>query len=212
MLDSVRVRLTLWYVGVLALVLLAFGVGVYALLSRSLYKRVDDGLRSVIEVATRSLIHDTEEGQSSLGAAESTVAELFNRQQALAIFDGAGRLLAGKAAGDDFYARLPDLGQIPDQEASLFTAPEENDDDDEYYRVAVQRVSIPPLNTPYIILASQPLEGVEDELESLREILYYAVPAALALAGLGGWFLAHKSLAPVVAMSEQARRIGAENL
>jgi signal transduction histidine kinase len=32
------------------------------------------------------------------------------------------------------------------------------------------------------------------------------------LAGFLGWFLARKSLAPVVAMSEHARRIGAENL
>jgi heavy metal sensor kinase len=35
---------------------------------------------------------------------------------------------------------------------------------------------------------------------------------ALIFAGLGGWFLARKSLAPVVNMSEQARRIGAETL
>jgi signal transduction histidine kinase len=32
------------------------------------------------------------------------------------------------------------------------------------------------------------------------------------LAGIGGWLLARKSLAPVVAMAESARRIGAENL
>ncbi len=47
---------------------------------------------------------------------------------------------------------------------------------------------------------------------ALRGILYIAVPVALALAGLGGWFLARKSLAPVVAMSESARRIGSGNL
>ncbi|MGH9903547.1 MAG: sensor histidine kinase, partial [Pyrinomonadaceae bacterium] len=34
----------------------------------------------------------------------------------------------------------------------------------------------------------------------------------LALAGLAGFFLARRSLAPVAAMSERARRIGAENL
>jgi heavy metal sensor kinase len=32
------------------------------------------------------------------------------------------------------------------------------------------------------------------------------------MAGLGGWFLARKSLAPVVSMAESARRIGSENL
>jgi signal transduction histidine kinase len=38
------------------------------------------------------------------------------------------------------------------------------------------------------------------------------VPIALVLAGLGGWFLAQRSLAPVVAMAERARRLGGEDL
>jgi len=37
MLDSVRTRLTLWYTGVLALVLILFSVSVYGLLARQLY-------------------------------------------------------------------------------------------------------------------------------------------------------------------------------
>jgi two-component system OmpR family sensor kinase len=209
LLDSVRVRLTLWYVSVLALVLVAFSAAVYVLLSRSLHQRVDEGLRSVVEVATKSLTHDTEEGQTSEGAAQSTVAELFNPQQAIAIFDGSGRLL-GKNSSDDLYTVLPDAELIPEQEAHLYTASEQGDDDQ--HRVAVQRVGIPPANTPYIILVSQPLEAVEEELEDLREILYYVVPMVLLMAGLGGWFLARKSLAPVVAMSERARLIGAKSL
>jgi heavy metal sensor kinase len=38
------------------------------------------------------------------------------------------------------------------------------------------------------------------------------VPIALGLAAIGGWFLARKSLSPVVAMADRARRIGVENL
>ncbi|HEX5707247.1 MAG TPA: ATP-binding protein, partial [Pyrinomonadaceae bacterium] len=79
-------------------------------------------------------------------------------------------------------------------------------------RLAVRRVRIPPTETPFIILASQPLKAVEDELESLREILYFATPAALLLAGLGGWFLARQGLAPVAAMARSARQIGAGSL
>jgi heavy metal sensor kinase len=199
----------LWYVSVLALVLVAFSVLVYVLLSRSLHQRVDESLQTVVEVAIKSLTHDTEEGQTSEGAAQSTVAELFNPQQAIAIFDGSGRLLA-KNTVDDLYTDLPDAFLTSDQEAYLYTASEEDDDD--RHRVAVQRAAIPPANTPYIILVSQPLERVEEELEDLREILYYVVPLMLLMAGLGGWFLARKSLAPVVTMSERARLIGAKSL
>ena len=62
MFESVRARLTLWYVCVLALVLAAFSLGVYALLSRALYARVDDGLLSLVEITTKSLSNDIEEG------------------------------------------------------------------------------------------------------------------------------------------------------
>jgi heavy metal sensor kinase len=211
MINTVRGRLTLWYVSVLALALVTFSIILYALMSRALYERMDSGLRSIIEVSTRSLTNDTEEGQSVQSAAQSTAAELSNPQQALLIFDGTGQLLAENHPEEDFPARLPDLSSIPEDEVYIYTVAEE-DDDSERHRVAVQRVKVPPAGTPYIILASQPLKAVEDELEALRETLYFAGPVALLLAGLGGWFLARKSLAPVVAMAGSARRIGAENL
>jgi heavy metal sensor kinase len=53
---------------------------------------------------------------------------------------------------------------------------------------------------------------MDEELEFLRGILGYMVPIALVIAALGGSFLARKSLAPVVAMADRARRIGVENL
>ncbi|MGA9771872.1 MAG: heavy metal sensor histidine kinase [Blastocatellia bacterium] len=209
-LDSVRVRLTLWYVGVLALVLISFSVMVYTLLSRSLYHRVDEGLQSSIEVAIKSLTNDLEEGQTISGSAQSTATELFNGQQGMAIFDVSGKLLAKNVSDEDFYTQLPEEALIPDDKIHLFTA--SAPDDDDLHRLAVQRVSILPSNTEYIILVSHPLESVEEELESLREVIYYAMPIALLMAGVGGWFLARQGLAPVVAMSVQARLIGASSL
>jgi heavy metal sensor kinase len=211
MLNTIRGRLTLWYVSALALILVTFGVAVYLMLSRALHRRVDEALRSTLEISTTSLRHDALEGQSSLSAAQSTTAELSHPQQAMMIFDADGRLLAEHPYEDDLHIRLPDLGAIPDDEVYLYTVAEEDDADDQH-RLAVRRVRIPPTDTPFIILASQPLEAVEDELESLREILYFATPAALLLAGLGGWFLARQSLAPVAAMARSARQIGAGSL
>jgi two-component system, OmpR family, sensor kinase len=211
MINTVRGRLTLWYVSALALILVVFGVAVYVMLSRALHRRVDEALRSTIEISITSLTHDTQEGQSSQSAAQSTTAELSHPQQAMMIFDGAGRLLAEHPYEEDLHIRLPDLGAIPDDDVYLYTVTEETDADD-HHRLAVRRVRIPPADTPYIILASQPLEAVEDEMESLREILYFATPATLLLAGLGGWFLARQGFAPVAAMARRARQIGAGSL
>ncbi|HWT00140.1 MAG TPA: ATP-binding protein [Pyrinomonadaceae bacterium] len=208
MINTLRGRLTLWYVSALALILATFGVAVYVMLSRALHRRVDEALRSTLEISITSLTHDTQEGQSSQSAAQSTAAELSHPQQAMMIFDGEGRLLAEHPYEEDLHIRLPDLAAIPGDEVYLYTVTEQRGADDRH-RLAVRRVRIPPANTPYIILASQPLEAVEEELESLREILYFAAPAALLLAGLGGWFLARQGLAPVAAMAKSARRIGA---
>src|ERR1044072_3361669 len=124
MVDSVRVRLSLWYVSVLALVLVVFSIVVYTLLARTLYARVDEGLRAVVEVAIKSLANDLEEGQTKESAAQSTVTELFNREQALAIFDETAHVLAENTSYKDLYAQLPAFNLIPDQQVYLYTVTE----------------------------------------------------------------------------------------
>jgi two-component system, OmpR family, sensor kinase len=210
MINTVRGRLTLWYMAALALALAAFGGTFYFLASRALYTRVDNDLRSLVEISNISLIHDTEEGQSSLSAAFATTDELKTLELSLLIFDVSGRLLAKNHPDDDFQTRLPSLNSIPENGVYFYTVVDENDGD--RHRLATRRVKIPPTNIPYIILVGQSLEAIDDELELLRRPLLFAGLAALLLAGLGGWLLARKSLAPVVAMAGAARRIGAENL
>jgi heavy metal sensor kinase len=210
MINTVRGRLTLWYVAVLALALAAFGATFYFLASRALYTRVDNDLRSLIGLSNISLIHDTEEGQSSLSAALATTDELKTLEQSLLIFDASGRLLAENHPEDDFQKRLPSLSSIPEDSDYFYTIVDE--DGGARHRLATRRVKIPPTNIPYIILVSQSLEAIDDELELLRRPLLFAGLAALILAGGGGWLLARRSLAPVVAMAGSARRIGAENL
>ena len=211
MFESVRARLTLWYVSALALILIIFGVAVYVMLSRALHRRVDQALSSTIEISIRSLTNDAEEGQSRESAAQSTAAELSHPQQAMMIFDTNGKLLAEHPYEDNLHILLPDLNAIPADEVYLYTVTGEGDANDRH-RLAVRRVQIPPADTSYIILASQSLAAVEEELESLREILYLATPVLLLLAGLGGWFLARQGLAPVAEMARSARQIGSGSL
>ena len=52
---SVRTRLTLWYTGVLALVLILFSVGVYGLVAHQLYRRLEGSLHTTIEGTARLL-------------------------------------------------------------------------------------------------------------------------------------------------------------
>jgi heavy metal sensor kinase len=209
--DSVRVRLTLFWVAVLAAALVVVGGLIYVLLARALYSRIDDNLRAVLQIATTSLANDLAEGQDYTDAARSTAAELASPQQMLAIHDISGRLLAEGGRDDDLEIALPDVSTVPTHEVMLVTVVEAEDDDDRH-RLAIRRVSIPPTGTPYLVLVGSSLEPTDEELESLREVLAYVIPIALVLAAAGGWFLARQSLGPVATMAERARNIGADDL
>ena len=73
-LDSVRGRLTLFWVAVLATALVTVGGLIYVLLARALYTRIDENLRAVLQIARTSLANDLGEGQDYVDAARSTAA------------------------------------------------------------------------------------------------------------------------------------------
>lgn len=212
MLDSVRTRLTLWYTGVLALVLILFSVSVYGLLARQLYRRLEESLYTTIEGTARLLTQERQEGESAREAAHSALTEQYFPHHAVAIFDEEEQLLAAHTPPGSVPARLltpwPQASTLP----LFFTATGKQTTAKNAASVIVQRVVVVPPQTSYIIAVSQSLETVTAELARLRHIFAGAVPLALMVTGIGGWFLARKSLAPVVEMSDSAQRISVENL
>ena len=84
--------------------------------------------------------------------------------------------------------------------------------DHEPRRTVLTRVTLAPMRREYIVVISRSLTPLLGELAADRSILLIAVPLGALVAGVAGWFLARKSLAPVLAMSAQAHRIGVENL
>src|SRR5215510_463015 len=121
MLDSIRTRLTLWYVGVLALALIVFSAGVYLLLARNLHRRMDESLRTSSESIALSLVRERAEGETELEAAHSAVNGLHLLNQAMAIFNLEGKMLAEKPTPDNEHARLPSLNLIPADDLYLYT-------------------------------------------------------------------------------------------
>jgi two-component system OmpR family sensor kinase len=209
--ESVRARLTLWYVTVLAAILIVSIVVIYVLLARALYTRIDDTLHAVVQIAHTSLTNDLNEGQDAADAARSTATELASRQTLLAIYDGRGRLLAEAGREDDIAIPLPPIADIPLHDDLMMTIVEADDLDDRH-RLAIRWVDIAGFDAEFVIVAGTSLESTDEELESLRGILVYLVPLSLIVAGIGGWFLAGRSLSPVVAMADRARQIGVANL
>ena len=63
MFKSIRVRLTLWYTGILCVILGIFSVTVYSVLARDAAGDVDSSLNQAIDVLSRSLRHEIAEHQ-----------------------------------------------------------------------------------------------------------------------------------------------------
>lgn len=79
------------------------------------------------------------------------------------------------------------------------------------FRVISFRLSIDG-ETAYIVQIALRMRRMRKILGNFRENLLTAIPIVLVLGGLGGWFLARKSLSPIAYITETARRITASNL
>src|SRR5205814_2401128 len=211
MFDSLRSRLTAWYVGVLSLVLLIFSVAVYVFVARSSYERLDAGLDSATETVASLLRRRSGTQKIPAMSVSETLQALQFPNQAIAVFNAEGQLLGDRPAADRTHVRLPPSASLSARSRTVYTLPERTSESDDGCRGIAQPLRIGNTNS-YLIVVSQSLEPLTEQLDALLNILCTAVPVALGLTGLGGWFLARRSLAPVAAISERAQQIRVENL
>ncbi len=227
MFDSVRVRLTLWYTGVLVLVLLPLSVGAYWLIVRNVERRtfislseISQGFFTTLQSEYKSQPKERA-GPDALQAAAMEAAIAFRlRDHRFAVLDSAGNVLAEnealpatpEPAGAVSQPEIP--GEVLRQLiAGTAGAPRRLQDlllGGEHFRARVLQDKVGGLAISVVTLQS--VEAERSLLAEIRKALFLVIPIALVIACVGGYFLARKSLAPVVAMSEKAARMGAQNL
>lgn len=212
--STLRFRLTTWYVGALAAILVVFSLGVYSLLRKNLLQRLDSTLRSAAQVSTMSLHHEIEEhggkvdGEASVRAVLSTMQQTSFPRTAISIWDG-DRLVAEKPGTNGISAET--IHQ------SISTAEKESDFKTftfvrKPYRAVRTAAFVQSASTWYQVIAVESMEPVLAELATLREVLWVTVPVCLLLAAVGGYFLARKSVAPMFAMATTADQISSRSL
>lgn len=210
MLNSVRFRLTGWYVGVLSLVMIAFSVGVYSMLAKTIREEGDRQLAAAYDVLSHSLQHEieehkgTKEGEPAFAEVVSTVYRDSFPGIGIAVYQGTRRVaLKPGPAGHVLPRSSTDTGHNP--------AYRNLQSQGESWRVLTQDLSVTGAGT-YEFVSIASLVPVEAELAGLRQTFFFAIPLALIAAALGGFLLARKSLAPVVEMSDTANRISSKDL
>jgi heavy metal sensor kinase len=220
MFDSMRAQLTLWYTGVLALVLVISAVATYAYLASAARQRTDQSLADTASSLVSNFVTESndEEQSGESAAAEVTRDFQFGDRQSI-FFDDTGRVVAASNAptGPTGKRHWPDLHALAGSLSALVQrGPQEGH---AYATVSVRREEIRAFAAPvksrgklYTVVIAQSLHDQDETLEQARHAFYLAIPLALLVASLGGYFLARKSLAPVITMGERAARIGASNL
>lgn len=225
MLDSVRTRLTVWYSAVLALVLILVCATTYLIVRNSSMQRTDQDLQALGDSFVVTFQDEfTDAGNTGeaavLSAARQSMIEHRSNNDAFVVIGPGGEAIATSKEGPsppgisesqltaalaserfhqferDAAAKDTDIATIPGEHTR--------------FRVRSRRFRAGDHTLSLIILHS--LHSQYQTLESIRSTLLWMIFVGLLLAGTGGYILARKSLAPVVAMGAHARRIGASNL
>ncbi len=195
MLTSTRIRLTAWYVLVLALIGLVLGSVVYLTVRRALRNGVDADLRLVGHRAVNDVVGSW---VVTTGANPCLSADLpLLRAQGYSVYvvdppNSCGSLDAAARRA----LRLPN-------EAALARARRKGTD---LHTIRADGVSLRLLTLPVRIGAptpvawvqvERPLSAEEETLDKLLTVLAVGGSIGIGLSALGGWFLAGKSLKPV---------------
>jgi two-component system OmpR family sensor kinase len=217
MLNSVRIRLTLWYTAAMMIVLVILAAATYFVLRQNVVRRADG---NAIELADSFLstvnaeLGDATKPDSVDQGIAAAISEHRFRDVLFVVFDPQGDLLGATDAHS-----LPGRGADPTREmlsaslrplmpaARAFRTIRVGDHE---YRGYVRHFSIDQQEATLIVLQS--LRRQNEFLETLAGTFGIVIPVAILLAGAGGYLLARRSLSPVVVMGAQASRIGSENL
>jgi heavy metal sensor kinase len=204
-LRSIRFRLTLWYVILLAVILAGFSAGVYLTLRQRLNENLDDSLQNRAGVLVVAL--DYQDGTPTLeiegASADPDADEHFTR-----VYDSTGSVT---------FDDSPEAGRPPVDRESVEAALQ---GETKVRRVKVgdqsMRVRTLPVQRDGNVIGALEVglsdEDVRDTLRILLLIIAVAYPVTLGAASFGGVFLAGRALAPIDKITRTARRISAQEL
>lgn len=203
---SIRFRLALWYVAILAVILLLFGAGIYLTQRRTLNDNLNASLRTRATLL-EGLIDYGSNGRPGLNFPSSPgdpkLGESFAR-----LFDPSGAIL---------FANSPAFGAVPVDTSVLRQAAQGSEQIDTVgagdHEARVITVPVTQNGTVVGVLqAGQSTSGVNDTLQNLLLILAVGVPLALVLASIGGWWVSSRALRPIDHVARLAREISGHDL
>lgn len=214
MIRSLRFRLTALYLAFFSLLFILFSVFLYGVLSGALQARLDETLSAEANTLASLLLDELEEMKGDVpAAAHEAVANLRLHGGLVAIFAGGDALSSTAPLASTTPVQPHEFDRVLSY-ASTNTSAEfvvALTQTGKYgTHVAVHRLAAK--GRSFLLLAAESLDSVAAELALVRRVIFISLPLMLAFAGLGGYVLSTRSLAPLASMASQARKITGSNL
>ncbi len=207
MFSRARWRLTLWFVGALALILTVTGAAVYLTAHTLLFNQVDDDLRSRSgreeqALAARLLTHHGDAFQDlPIGPAFTAGGYWY------ALVRPTGELLVGTSNVDPNGLAGPDALRDAMDNGNTFADTKSSDGDS--LRVYLTALT-GPRGTRLVMQVGRSTEPETEALNRLLLILIGGGGAGVLLALAGGFFLAGRTLAPIRTAMDRQRAFVAD--
>ena len=205
-LGSIRVRLTAWYLVMLAVGLSLFGVGSWFAMRASAFDTIDEELEDRIRGVEKFML---------LQIAALSPAEIRDEFREHSVLGPGGDLFqVCNDKGEWLYrSAVLESSQVP------IRLPNQVGDTPIYENLTVQGTSIRFAtgrvivnDHPYTVQVAAPLNEFYRALERFRLILWLSAPVLLLAAGLGGYWISRRALKPVDRITATAESISIGNL
>jgi len=203
--HSIKFRFTIWYLLVLAVLLIALSAGVYFYLSRSLYHNLDDSLelRSTQLRSIPAILESISQGEFQEELGEIVILYFYSGDQLVEVSPRGISIPSNES-----------ISQAIGGTSSFATV---QTSESERLRLLAVPINIsipgpPPGIQPAALVIAHSTKQIDQALAGLLRTLIIAVPLALALAAAGGIFLARRALKPVDKIAQTAREIGESDL
>ncbi|TMF09644.1 MAG: HAMP domain-containing protein, partial [Chloroflexi bacterium] len=200
---SIRIRLTLWFVLLLAVTLAIFCVALYLALRHNLNSSLNDSLESRAEIVS-GLVIDVDH----VDVAELTIpGDPVEGEEFVRVFDANGNLVFDNS-GEKF--------RPPDDPAAVSAALSGSRTRRTLDLGPELRALTAPIRADGHVIGAVEVGlatgDVHSTLRTLLIIIAVTYPLALIVASGGGVFLAGRALSPIDGLTRTARRISAEDL
>ncbi len=197
----IRVRLTAWYSVIMALSLCVFGVAADLAMKSSIHNTVNEGLEHNIEGVRNIIVEEEPHGREALADEFREYADGQGKRGRLRVADSTGKVIF--VSPDSDFSKVAEKETGPD-------SPYLTRIEGESFRTVHETVNVG--GATYDVVMATAMADFERAVDRFELALYFAVPVFLIIAGLGGYWLSRRALAPVDEITQAARNIGAQDL